>query len=139
LKLRRTIFGQRSERSQRLLDQLELQLEEAEASATEDELAAGMMAARASSVATFPRRRPSRQPFPARLPRERVIVPGSTACACCGGTRLSKLGEDVTETLEVVPRQWPRRSADRRPCRSRIDGLLAIDGDPARPGEVLLP
>ncbi len=105
-KLRRMIFGQRSERSQRLLDQLELQLEEAEASATEDELAAGMMAARASSVATFPRRRPSRQPFPAHLPRERVIVPGPMACACCGGTRLSKLGEDITETLEVVPRQW---------------------------------
>lgn len=138
-KLRRTIFGQRSERSQRLLDQLELQLEEAEASATADELAAGMMAARTSSVAATIRKRPSRQPFPAHLPRERVIVPGSVTCACCGGTRLSKLGEDITETLEVVPRQWPRRSADRRPSRMRIDDLLVIDGDPARPGEVLLP
>ena len=35
-----------------------------------------------------------------------MIVPGPTACACCGGTRLSRLGEDVTETLEVIPRQW---------------------------------
>ena len=105
-KLRRTIFGQRSERSQRLLDQLELQLEEAEASATEDELAAGMMATEISPVTAFTRRRPSRQPFPAHLPRERVIVPGPMACACCGGTRLSKLGEDITETLEVIPRQW---------------------------------
>jgi transposase len=35
-----------------------------------------------------------------------VIVPGPTACVCCGSTRLSKLGEDVTETLEVIPRQW---------------------------------
>lgn len=25
---------------------------------------------------------------------------------CCGSTKLSKLGEDVTETLEVIPRQW---------------------------------
>ena len=33
-------------------------------------------------------------------------MPGPAACACCGGTRLSKLGEDVTETLKVVPRQW---------------------------------
>jgi transposase len=24
---------------------------------------------------------------------------------CCGG-RIVKLGEDITETLEVVPRQW---------------------------------
>jgi transposase len=35
-----------------------------------------------------------------------VIVPGPTACLCCGGERLRKLSEDVTETLEVVPRQW---------------------------------
>src|SRR5204862_493825 len=52
------------------------------------------------------RKRPSRKPFPEHLPRERVIVPGPIACPCCGGARLSKLGEDVTETLEVIPRQW---------------------------------
>ena len=46
------------------------------------------------------------EPFPAHLPRERIIVPGPTACACCGSTKLAKLGENVTETLEVVPRQW---------------------------------
>ena len=33
-----------------------------------------------------------------------ISVP--TSCRCCGGSRLFKLGEDVTETLEVVPRQW---------------------------------
>jgi transposase len=105
-KLRRTIFGQRSERSERLLDQLELQLEEAEASVTEDELAAEVTAAEQSRASALIRKRPSRQPFPEHLPRERVVVPGPTACACCGGTRLSKLGEDVIETLEVIPRQW---------------------------------
>jgi transposase len=105
-KLNRDHFGQHSERSARLLDQLELQLEELEASATEDELAAEMAAAKTTTVASFVRKRPSRNPFPEHLPRERVIVPGPTSCACCGGSRLSKLGEDVTETLEVVPRQW---------------------------------
>ena len=105
-KLRRAQFGQRSERTTRLLDQLELQLEDLEASATEDELAAETAAAKATQVAAFARKRPSRKPFPEHLPRERVVVAGPTACACCGGTRLSKLGEDVTETLEVVPRQW---------------------------------
>src|SRR5438270_1052545 len=40
------------------------------------------------------------------LPRERVIEPAPTACLCCGSERLRKLGEDVTETLEVIPRQW---------------------------------
>ena len=107
--LKRDRFGQRSERSARLLDQLELQLEELEAAVTEDDLAAEKVAsdaARTTSVAAFTRRRPSRKPFPEHLPRERVVIAGPTACACCGGTRLSRLGEDVTETLEVVPRQW---------------------------------
>ncbi|MFX7167332.1 IS66 family transposase zinc-finger binding domain-containing protein, partial [Acinetobacter baumannii] len=81
-------------------------LEELAASATEDEIVAETAAARTTTVAAFTRKRPSRQPFPAHLPRERVIVPGPTACACCGGTRLATLGEDVTETLEVIPRQW---------------------------------
>ena len=105
-KLNRDRFGQRSERSARLLDQLELQLEELEAAATEDELAAEKAVAGTTNVVGFTRKRPARKPFPEHLPRERVIVAGPTACACCGGTRLSKLGEDVTETLEVIPRQW---------------------------------
>jgi transposase len=105
-KLRRERFGQRSERSSRLLAQLELQLEELEASATEDELAAERATAKTTKVVAFKRQRPARKPFPEHLPRERVVVAGPTACACCGGRRLSKLGEDVTETLEVIPRQW---------------------------------
>ena len=105
-KLNRERYGQRSERTARLLAQLELQLEELEASATEDEFAAEQAAATTTKVAAFTRKRPSRQPFPDHLPRERVVVPAPTSCACCGSTRLSKLGEDVTETLDVIPRQW---------------------------------
>ena len=105
-KLKRQIYGPRSERASRLLDQMELQLEELEAAATEDEIAAERAAAKTTTVAVFCRKRPARQPFPAHLPRERVIVPGSTTCPCCGGARLRKLGETVTETLEVIPRQW---------------------------------
>jgi transposase len=105
-KLRREIYGPRSERTQRLLDQMELHLEELEAAATEDEMQAEKDAARTTAVAAFVRKRPARKPFPGHLPRERVIVAGPRACKCCGGVRLSKLGEDVTETLEVIPRQW---------------------------------
>src|SRR3981189_1969124 len=105
-KLNRDRYGPRSERTARLLDQLELTLEELESSATEDELAAEMAAAKTTKVASFTRKRPSRKPFPEHLPRERLIVPGPTACACCGGARLSKLGEDLTETLEVIPKSW---------------------------------
>lgn len=109
-RLNRDRHGPRSERTARLLDQLELTLEELETSATEDELTAEMAAAKTANgtatVASFSRKRPSRKPFPDHLPRERVVVPGPVACACCGGTRLSKLGEDITETLEVVPKSW---------------------------------
>jgi transposase len=105
-KLKRQIYGARSERTARLLDQMELELEDLEAAATEDELAAEQAAAKTTTVAAFTRKRPSRQPFPEHLPRERIVVPGPTACGCCGGSRLRKLGETVTETLEVIPRQW---------------------------------
>jgi len=104
-KLKRDLFGPRNERKARLLDQMELELEELQAAASEDEVAAEKAAA-TTQVRAFIRRKPARQPFPAHLPRERIIVPGPTACACCGSKRLAKLGEDVTETLEVVPRQW---------------------------------
>ena len=105
-KLRRALYGGRSERKARLLEQMELQLEELEAAATEDELAAEKAAARTQKVQSFQRKRPSRKPFPEHLPRERVVIAAPEACPCCGSAKLSKLGEDITETLEVIPRRW---------------------------------
>ena len=105
-KLERQIYGQRSERSARLIDQLALTFEELEASATEDELAAERAVARTTTVAGFTRKRPERNTFPDHLPRERVVIDPPTSCECCGGNRLRKLGEDVTRTLESQPRQW---------------------------------
>jgi transposase len=105
-KLQRQVYGQKSERSLRLVEQLALTFEELEASATEDELAAEQVAAKTTSVAGFTRKRPERNTFPEHLPRERVVIGAPTACACCGGSRLRKLGEDVTQTLEATPRQW---------------------------------
>ncbi|MER8808165.1 IS66 family transposase [Mesorhizobium australicum] len=105
-KLRREFYGSRSERKARLLEPMELQLEDLEADATEDELAAEKAASQTQTVRSFERKRPSRKPFPDHLPRERVVIAAPESCPCCGSTRLSKLGEDVTETLEVIPRQW---------------------------------
>src|SRR5438046_9369888 len=105
-KLERQIYGQRSERSSRLIDQLALTFEDLECDATEDELAAERAIAQTTSVCGFTRTRPERNTFPDHLPRERVVIDPPTACECCGGNRLRKLGEDVTRTLESVPRQW---------------------------------
>ena len=105
-KLTRELYGQRSERRVQLIDQMELTFEELESSATEDEVAAEQAVAKTTKVAAFTRKRPARQPFPEHLPRERIVEPKPTVCLCCGSPRLRKLGEDITETLEVVPRQW---------------------------------
>ena len=105
-KLRRQLYGQRAERKERLLDQLELQLEELEASATEDELAAEAAAKPTQTVRSFTRRRAVRKPFPEDIERERIVLAAPRGCPCCGSANLSKLGEDVTETLEIIPRRW---------------------------------
>jgi transposase len=107
-KLRHDRFGQSSERGA-LLDQLELQLADLEADAAQADTAGQMAAAAASEkmmVPSLERRRPARRPLPEHLPRERIVYPAPSACPCCGGTTLRKIGEDVTETLELIPRQW---------------------------------
>ena len=103
--MRRALYGQRAERGRLIIDQLELGYEELEVSASEDEVL-GERAAAGTTVTAFTRTRPSRKPLPDHLPRERVVIPAPASCPCCGSDRLSKLGEDVTETLEVIPRRW---------------------------------
>jgi transposase len=104
-RLRREAYGQTSERSARLLDQLELQLDELETDRGEDEARADL-AARAAGRPERLRKQPARKPFPAHLPRERVVIAAPALCPCCGGDKLSRLGEDVTETLEASPRRY---------------------------------
>ena len=104
-KLERQVYGQRSERSARLIEQLSLEFEELAAGATQDELAAEMAVAKTNNVRAFTRRPPERKTFPDHLPRERVVIDPPTACECCGGSRLRKLGEDVTRTMESEPRR----------------------------------
>src|SRR6266478_6085608 len=108
-KLRHERYGQSSERGA-LLEQLELQLADLEEDASQAETAARMATAAATSekivVPSFERRRPARRPLPEHLPRERIVYPVPSACPCCGGGILRKIGEDVTETLELIPRQW---------------------------------
>ncbi|ABQ71690.1 transposase IS66 (plasmid) [Rhizorhabdus wittichii RW1] len=105
-RLRREQYGASAERTERLLAQFELELEDLEADAAEDELAAEAAAAKMTTVVAFERNKPVRKPFPDHLPRERVVVSTPCSCPACGSNRLSRLGEDVTETLEVIPRSW---------------------------------
>jgi hypothetical protein len=115
-KMKREMFGPRSERSQRLIDQLELQLEELAAAAGEDE--AKVEAARVQ-VQGFMRRPATRRNFPADLPRRRIVHAAPTSCPCCGGSKL------------LQDRRGHHRDARRRPA--------AMVRDRARAGEVQLP
>src|SRR6478609_2700471 len=120
-RLKRDKYGASSERGRKLLDQLELELGELVASASEDTAKAedAAKAERGSRPDRLPRGQPVRAPLPAHLPRERVVLPGPTACPCCGG-KLSKLGEDTTETLEIEPIKWKviQTVRERFSCRS---------------------
>jgi transposase len=69
-KLKREMFGPRSEHSQRLIDQLELQLEELAAAAGEEEAKAARV-----QVQSFTRRQATRRNFPADLPRGGLFTP----------------------------------------------------------------
>ncbi|MFK4048185.1 IS66 family transposase [Roseomonas mucosa] len=116
-KLRHDKFGASSERGRKLIDQLELELGELIATVAEDATRAEGQGEERPGVS--PPRKPVRGPLPAHLPRERVVMPSPSACPCCGG-KLSKLGEDITETLEVVPRSWKvvQTVRERFSCRS---------------------
>ena len=102
-KMRRDKFGASSERGAKLLDQLELQLAELEESVAQD-IATAQINAPVDSK-DKQQLKPARRPLPAHLPRERVVHSAPSSCPGCGGA-LRKLGEDITETLELVPALW---------------------------------
>jgi hypothetical protein len=89
----------------KLLDQLEMQLEDLETAAAEAEAAIEPASDETTTVRPFTRAKPVRGPLPDHLPRERVVVTAPTSCPCCGG-KLAKLGETITETLESIPRSY---------------------------------
>ncbi|RWR26318.1 hypothetical protein D2T31_20440 [Sinirhodobacter populi] len=93
-KLRREQYGHSAERHARLIEQLEMQLEDLETDLEQDRAKADAIVASKTTVAAFERRRPARKPFPEHLPRERVVVEAPTNCTCCGSARIVKMGEE---------------------------------------------
>jgi transposase len=128
-KLRHEQFGPSSERGA-LLDQLELQLADLEEDVAQAEAAA---AAETIRVPSFERRKPARRPLPAHLPRERIVYPAPSVCPCCGDSRLRKIGEDVTETLELIPRQWKVIAHVREKFSCRACEAIAQPPAPSHP------
>lgn len=105
-KQQRELFGTSSEHASRLQDQPELQLDEPQPIPTEVSATEQPIIIQAANAIAIERKKPARKHFGDDLPRERVVIPSPTYCECCGGSHLTKLGEDITETLEVIPRTW---------------------------------
>lgn len=117
-KLKHQIYGQRSERSARLIEQLALTFEELEADATEDELAAERAVAKTTTVRGFTRKRTERQTFPEHLPG-------------AGGDRWAY-------GLRVLRRHSSSQARRGRDAHAG-SGTAPVEGDRDGVGEVLLP
>ena len=128
--LQRHRFGRRAESLP--LDQLQLGLEEGEQAEAADEAVAKATAASLRAVRVA-KRRANRGALPAHLPRvETVVDIADDSCPCCSGP-LHRIGEDVSERLDVVPAQF-RVLVMRRPkyaCRACTDGVAQAPA-PAR-------
>jgi transposase len=91
--LKRQQFGRSSEKIDRAIEQLELQLEDLEESTS----------ARVATIAPAAEKiRPARRPLPDHLLREEVVHEPACSCPDCGGA-MRWLGEDSSELLEYVP------------------------------------
>jgi transposase len=133
-RLRRLQFGRKSEKIQREIEQLELQLEDLEAgNAEKQEKTERTLAPAAAAVFAAATRKPARRPLPDHLPREvQVHNPEEKGCPACGGS-LSKLGEDVSEVLEYVPARFKviRHVRPKLSC-TKCDAIVQAEA-PSRP------
>ena len=128
--MQRHRFGRRAETLPE--DQMLLALEDVEQTKAGDAAAAESKSAAARSEATRRRRR-NRGALPAHLARIETIVDiDDKTCPCCKG-ELHRIGEDVSERLDVVPAQF-RVLVTRRPkyaCRACEEGVAQAPA-PAR-------
>jgi transposase len=104
-KLQRMQFGRKSERLARQIEQLELRLEELQASRGDDQKQVEDKLPPAA-ISVLPPLKPARRPLPEHLPRKiQVHEPKQSKCPECG-RELRKLGEDVSEVLEYFPARF---------------------------------
>ena len=117
--LRRRQFGHSSEKLDAAIEQLELRLEDLEESQAEQ---SAKQPQPAGPAPARPRKPALRKPLPAHLPRETVVHEPEIICVCqaCDRSKLTCLGEDVTEVLEKIPARLKviRHVRPRYACRT---------------------
>ncbi len=93
--LKRQRYGRSSEQLDRELMQMQLSIEDLEASLAQKPL-------ETRPVPKEPSTKPVRRPLPEHLPREEIVHDPPCTCPACGA-ELRHLGEDISEMLEYVP------------------------------------
>lgn len=135
-RLQRLQFGRKSEKVQRQIEQLELQLEDLEARRAEElQQTEKTLPSTAAAVFAAAARKPARRALPEHLPREvETHEPQDEGCPACGGA-LSRLGEDVSEVLEYVPARFKviRHVRPKLSC-TKCDTIVQAEA-PSRPIE----
>ena len=102
-RLRRQQFGRSSEKIDRIIEQLELMLDELETEAAVGPVAADSSAAADDDESVAVRRKsPGRRPLPEHLPRREIVHTPDCTCPACGSA-MRKVGEDVSEVLDYIP------------------------------------
>jgi transposase len=130
--LRRMQFGRKSEKIERQIEQLELELEDLEsAQAAQLEELERKLEPKAAAVVAG--QKPVRRSLPDHLPREvEIHAPAASDCPACG-SQLNKLGEDVAEVLEWIPASFKAiRHVRPKLCCSKCDLIVQAEA-PSRP------
>lgn len=136
--LKRARFGASSEKIDRAIEQLELALEEIEASDAEGTHGKKQL------IVGRPKAKPTRLPLPEHLPRETVEHAAGTVCPECGSNDLHRDGEEITQVLDYIPASFrvvrhvtPRQVCN--DCETVVHGKLpSLPIERGKPGPGLI-
>jgi len=142
---RRQQFGRSSEKIDRIIEQLELMLDELETEAASGPSPAEPSAAEGEEdgSASARHKSPGRRPLPDHLPRREIVHTPECACPACGGP-MRKVGEDVSEVLDYLPGRFEvvrhiRPAFSCRVCMSMMQRPMpSLPIERGRPGAGLL-
>ena len=145
-RLRRQQFGRSSEKINRIIEQLELMLDELETEAATGSVTVGPVVAPLiddDDSAAVRKKSSGRRPLPEHLPRREIVHTPDCTCPACGGA-MRKVGEDISEVLDYIPGRFEvirhiRPALSCRRCESMVQmPMPSLPVERGRPSAGLL-
>ena len=144
-RLRRQQFGRSSEKINRIIEQLELMLDELETEAAAGSVTVGPVVAPLidDDSAAVRKKSSGRRPLPEHLPRREIVHTPDCTCPACGGA-MRKVGEDISEVLDYIPGRFEvirhiRPALSCRRCESMVQKPMpSLPVERGRPSAGLL-